>query len=352
MERSRVQTFDDELSESGDKSDSIKDIKTTFIGKVIVNQKNGTRTNIDNNNNEEENESSLDGDSPNGKKNKKSPPRPPASSTPSRIVAGSRPKTGQRIQNSTTTQQPNLTNVPQMKQVNLENRILIRLANILPQEETPSKEPKPAAINTTNPSATTTHHHPPPTNSHQHSAHHTSEFNKLPESRNMLLRLNDDLDDLIAELRKSGMTGDKFNFGDLSGNHAVKDPATENGVSLDNNPFVFDQVIAELASQASKKVQRIKKAYKTQFIQLKKRHEDQVVSLRLKVEELSSKLFENQVSTNNINDIINSAEKRLDQAKQNDAVGHYEKLVKVMREEQDNMQLVLMDRLEHERKVC
>lgn len=295
-------------------------------------------------------------------KGRNSPPRPPTSSTPSRVGTASRPKTSSRVVSTpnaqgnpnqtltgtappaTLTNAPAITNVSPVKQANIENRILIRLANMLPVDNDSSNE-----------------QHTSPTNDHHqqsqynHNGHNISQFTKLPESRNMLLRLNHDLDDITSDIRNWSLELDRFNFGDMQQHDGARSKDYTSGASLDNNPLVFDQVIAELSGQASKKVVRIKKMYRNQMQKLKKQYDKHVAELKVQADALSSRLFESQLKSESLSDALQTVEGGGDgkktSAAENDALAQHQRLVKVLREEQDSMQEVLLRRLENERKV-
>lgn len=190
-------------------------------------------------------------------------------------------------------------------------------------------------------------------NSHSdnnNSNYNSSNFNKLPESRNMLLRLNHDLDDIMTDIRNWSLELERFNFGDMQDAGRNKDITS--GPSMDNNALVFDQVIAELSGQASKKVIRIKKMYRNQMQKLKKQYEKHVSELKGQADALSSKLFESQLRGDNVTDALQTADGEAPaNATENDSLHQHQRLVKVLREEQDSMQEVLLGRLEAERKV-
>jgi hypothetical protein len=212
------------------------------------------------------------------------------------------------------------------------------------------------------PSETDTQGNHPPTSAltHQHTSNdhgshnnnNSLQFSKLPESRNMLLRLNHDLDDVMTDIRNWGLELDRFNFGDMQTQDSTRNKDTTSGSSLDNNPLVFDQVIAELSGQASRKVLRIKKMYRNQMQKLKKQYEKHVSELKGQADALSSRLFESRLQSDNLTEALHSAGGDPSIAPtENDALHQHQRLVKVLREEQDSMQEVLLRRLENERKM-
>eukprot|EP01033_Poteriospumella_lacustris_P003954 gene3954-2813_t len=246
-----------------------------------------------------------------------------------------------------------LTNVSPVKHANIENRILIRLANMLPTEtdspandRSPSPPPHQHGNNHTEP-AHQSHHH-------QHHSHgNNSHFSKLPESRNMLLRLNHDLDEMMTDIRNWGLELDRFNFGDMQSD-GVRSKDYAAGPSMDNNPLVFDQVIAELSGQASKKVVRLKKMYRNQMQKLKKQYDKHVAELKVQADTLSSRLFASQLRGDNFSDALNTPggeNTASTAAGENDSLQQHQRIVKALREEQDSMQEVLLQRLENERKM-
>lgn len=373
--------FDDDVSESGDRDDLA--VKASYIEKVIISARASSIpevevelpktttlkvTNVipqihrvpifsENAQTQKADNHQTKDKAPEKKVNSRSsPPRPPTTSTPSRATTSQRPRTSNRtITSASTNQQPppssppqqhqpttNITNVSPVKQANLENRILIRLANILPADEA-----KDIHLSRGHGHSHNSHNHGHP---HGPASGHHLEFSKLPESRNMLLKLNHDLDDVVGEIRRLGLEFDRFNFGDINPQGTKQDRKDfESGPSLDNNPLVFDQVIAELSAQAAKKVSRIKKLYRSQLTKLKKQHDDHVMELKFQVDTLSSKLFEAQMRHETVDEVLHGAVDGSGGVI--DPLKHHDRLVKALREEHDNMQEVLLSRLESERKV-
>lgn len=144
------------------------------------------------------------------------------------------------------------------KHINLENRVLLKLATVLPNE----KDGKQLQ-------------------------------NRLPESRNTLLNLNAELDDMINDIRQIKLDTDKFTF-DMFGLDSVEDEYKPN----DATATLYDTIIAELAHQASKKVNRIKLFYRKQTIFQKSSQEKIVSQLKSEIESLKSKLQENLIANN------------------------------------------------------
>lgn len=169
----------------------------------------------------------------------------------------------------------------------------------------------------------------------------------------MLLRLNHDLDEMMTDIRNWGLELDRFNFGDMQSD-GVRSKDYAAGPSMDNNPLVFDQVIAELSGQASKKVVRLKKMYRNQMQKLKKQYDKHVAELKVQADTLSSRLFASQLRGDTFSDALTAPggeNTTSSTVVENDSLQQHQRIVKALREEQDSMQEVLLQRLENERKV-
>lgn len=170
------------------------------------------------------------------------------------------------------------------KQVNLENRILIRLANVLPTDRNQPHSPNSPVLSNVN--------GPPGAGTGANYATAAGSF-KLPESRNALLRLNQDLDEIVLDIRRWGLTGDKFVIGDVI---ESVDPTVGNHTELPTDSSVVDTIIADLSHQAEKKVSRIKKSFKQQMSRIKANHNNVVSQLKQQVEKLSGQLQELRIA--------------------------------------------------------
>lgn len=86
-------------------------------------------------------------------------------------------------------------------------------------------------------------------------------YARLPESRNILMSLNSQLDELLLDIRESELFDDRFSFFNMD----VGKLSEAVGALVDNPEDIevrYDTVLSELVSLASKKVARFKRAYK------------------------------------------------------------------------------------------
>jgi hypothetical protein len=197
-----------------------------------------------------------------------SPPRVPANMQPTK-PPGSRPKARSASQNSGSL-------LTASKQINLENRILVRLASVMPNE-------RPSTGASTNGGT----------------GNGPAINYRLPESRNNLIKLNHDLDNIVQEIRTWGLTGDKFVMGDII-------EAEEIALPMDNMPTesaLADAIIADLSQQAGKKVSRIKKSIRAFLQKIKSTHDEEVQRLHGQIHQLSSQLHMLQINQSDITTI-------------------------------------------------
>jgi hypothetical protein len=144
--------------------------------------------------------------------------------------------------------------------VNLENRILIKMATHLPSQE---------------------------------AAEERAAHGRLPESRNTLLKLNAELDDMAKDIRELNTDHGHYlmmNFLD------VKDPNEIPAINLETGQMLYDVVIAELTNQAFKKVMRINKFYRHHLVLGRNKHQHEVKQLQLEIDQLRSQLHQQQLA--------------------------------------------------------
>jgi hypothetical protein len=142
------------------------------------------------------------------------------------------------------------------RNVNLENRMLVKMATVLPDDH--------------------------PTEVKQ---------GRLPESRAHLMKVHAELDDMMKDIRALDAQSSKFSFVrsmDDSFSNEIAHVTTENGNIL------YDVIIADLSSQAFRKVLRIKNFYQHYLVGLKNEHRDEIHLLKYQIQQLKSLLHEQQ----------------------------------------------------------
>lgn len=138
------------------------------------------------------------------------------------------------------------------RNVNVENRVLIKLASVLPNQ--------------------------------------SDGFGRLPESRANLVKLNGDLDAVIQDIRQLEAAQNKFSFtlvDQLPGDNVV--------AHMEHGNIMYDTIIAELTSQATKKVGRIRRFYGSYLQRLRSDHNGELATLKLEIEQLRSQLHESSL---------------------------------------------------------
>jgi hypothetical protein len=164
--------------------------------------------------------------------------------------------------------------------VSLENRILVKLATMLPVESTvrdPQSTPSSAAAGS---SAVAANNAP-------------QGLNRLPESRVNLMKLNSELDDMVREIRSLTIEFDQHNFGmSYDFLKAEELSSNNNALKMENGVILYDLIIADLTTQAAKKVSRIRRGYKSHLSALKTRHEETTNYLRLQLATVTGKYQE------------------------------------------------------------
>lgn len=171
---------------------------------------------------------------------------------PSKYSNPSRPSTSNNKAPSTS--RPN----SRKNNINLENRILIKLASVLPGND-----------------------------AEQEKAAH----GRLPESRNTLMKLNAELDEMAKEIRELNTEHGHYlmaNFLDLSNNNFPQ-------INLETGQPLFDVVIAELANQAFKKIIRINKFYRHHLVLQRNQHHAEITEYKSEIEQLRSQLHHQQL---------------------------------------------------------
>lgn len=138
------------------------------------------------------------------------------------------------------------------KNVSVENRVLLKLASVLPSGE--------------------------------------HALGRLPESRANLVKLNAELDAAIKEVRDLETVQSKFSFGMSSAGNALPEDAAVS--SMEHGAVVYDAIIAELTAQAAKKVGRIRRFYGGYLLRVRNAHSEEVAALQLRIEQLEPERHE------------------------------------------------------------
>lgn len=139
----------------------------------------------------------------------------------------------------------------------LENRILIKLASVLPNGETEFT---------------------------------TNQAGRLPESRNTLLKLNTELDEMIKDIRELNTEHGKYLIANLYDN--LKDTTNTElpTINAETGHLLYDVIISELTNQAYRKIMRINKFYRHHLVLQRNHHQQERQAFLLEIEELKSQL--------------------------------------------------------------
>lgn len=221
-----------------------------------------------------------------------SEPPPPESSSERNTNRGSSPSNfpnqGVVPQRPTTGKPPSSSKTTRKQQnVNLENRILIKMASILPTETT-----KRYDLTAVSPGFKTDNG--PPSSSGAGGGMHSGP-GRLPESRTNLLKLNGELDEMIRDIRALSLETENCSFGMVADYAHISDETITANI-MENGAIVYDAIIAELTGQAMKKVNRVKKFYRNHINKMKIRHEEEMDELKLALHEINGKYHELQVA--------------------------------------------------------
>lgn len=261
-------------------------------------------------------------------------------------------------QRPTTGKPPTASSKATRKQqnVNLENRILIKMASVLPTESSNKKYDLTVAapgINANNFA---------PTGSPSPAA--PLGPGRLPESRTNLLKLNGELDEMIRDSRALSLEYESCNFGMVVDYAHVADETITSNI-MENGAIVYDAIIAELTSQAAKKVSRVKRFYRNHIQKMKARHDEELDELKLKLQEVNSKYYELQVThsteilRSGSSDVVVDGSAKLSSVEETHVVSELEKIldesstVPLPRKSQrEQIHEYISMRLDEERKVC
>lgn len=171
---------------------------------------------------------------------------------PSRPSTSNRPSTRPSSRKHRTQSPPNSSN-------SIENRVLIKLASILPDGETKQ----------------------------------TKQINgRLPESRATLLKLNNELDEMVKDIRDLNTEHGKYLIANLYDHLKDTSNMTEQQptINVETGHLLYDVIIAELTNQAFKKIMRINKFYRHHLVLLRNEHQKEKQSYQMEIEELKSQL--------------------------------------------------------------
>eukprot|EP01039_Chlorochromonas_danica_P010445 gene10445-11568_t len=135
------------------------------------------------------------------------------------------------------------------KSLNVENRVLLKLANNLPQT--------------------------------------VDSLGRLPESRANLIKLNAELDEMIIESREVDVKERQFSFNLVATGDTL--PADPLVAQMEHKGLMYDMIVTELTIQAIRKAGRLHRLLNAQQARLHSR-EEEVAILRQSVEELREQL--------------------------------------------------------------
>ncbi|RYG97215.1 hypothetical protein EON65_53210 [archaeon] len=140
------------------------------------------------------------------------------------------------------------------RSVSVENRVLIKLASALPQDD---NDP--------------------------------NGLGRLPESRATLVKLNGELDGIVNEIRLMEAAQNRFSFS-MSLESAL--PSDRSVLNMDHGVAMYDAIISDLSEQAFKKVGRIKLFYSKFIARQRLDHEEEVSQLQLRIQQLEAQAHE------------------------------------------------------------
>jgi len=144
------------------------------------------------------------------------------------------------------------------KNINMENRLLVKMATMLPNNGGTLESPQ----------------------------------GRLPESRMHLMKVHTELDEMMKDIRKLDLSNSKYSFVrsmDDSFSNEIAQVTNENGNIL------YDVIIADLSSQAFRKVLRIKNFYQHYLDRVNHDHHNDLQQLQFQIQELKSLLHEQQL---------------------------------------------------------
>lgn len=226
-------------------------------------------------------------------------PSRPAQPQTTNSRQGNRPRLNSGSSSPVVPLPPNSTSIASTgikSQVQLENKVLMKLANILPTDTSSTSIPYTSPTNTSSGGGGGG------TESFSSGITIDPSIGRLPESRTNLLNLHDLLDEIMAEIRiisSEAITEGYNKYAFLSNTgETASTPAASFAlpqVDKETGKVFYDTIIADLTSQAMKKTKRIKNFLRSFTKQILRQSDEELERKDLIIKELQAQLYQNDL---------------------------------------------------------